>query len=377
MPSPHDHDRMPIYRLAPSIRAYVRAGHALLPLIAAVLGLLPATAARLPGAEIAPGSAPYVLSQTWALGGEGRWDYATCSADGSRLYVTRSSHTQVIDTATGHLAADILGTPSCHGVALAPAAQRGFISSAATVVVVSLTTNQVLGVIPAAADADGIITDAFSQHVLVFCGDAHVAVPISIDVDPVHGHADQPIALGGDPEFAVSDGAGHVYANIKDTAEVVAINTRTWAIDHRFPIELGANPTGLSLDPATRLLFIGCRNRQLVVMNADTGVIVTRIPIGSGVDATAVHAGRAFASCGDGTVSVVRVAPGGITVLPVTATQVGARTMAINPVSGAIYLPTSDFAPADPASDENPHPRPKPLPGTFRILVLTPRPASR
>jgi len=361
---------MPSHRLPASLCAR----HAVLPLLAAGIAMLLATGGgRLAGAD----SAPYVLAQTWALGGAGRWDYATCSADGSRLYVTRSSHTQVIDTATGQLAADIPATPSCHGIALAPAVSRGFISSAATVVVFSLQTNQVLGVIPAAADADCIITDPVSNHVLVFCGDAHVAVPIAVDLDPVHGHADQPIALGGDPEFAVSDGAGHVYANIKDTGEVVAINTTTWAIDHRFPIGMGANPTGMAMDHATRLLFIGCRNRQLVVMNADTGLILKRIPIGSGVDATAVHAGRAFASCGDGTLTVVaEVAPGALSILPVVTTQPGARTMAINPVSGAIYLPTSDFAPPDAASDANPHPRPTPLPGTFRILVLTAQPAS-
>ena len=60
------------------------------------------------------------------------------------------------------------------------------------------------------------------------------------------------------------------------------------------------------MDRGTHRLFIGCRNQKLVVMNADNGTIVANFPIGAFVDATAFRDGLAFASCGDGTLTIIR-----------------------------------------------------------------------
>ena len=48
------------------------------------------------------------------------------------------------------------------------------------------------------------------------------------------------------------------------------------------------------------------------------------------------------------------------------ATAMGARTIAIDPVSGRAYLPAADYLPA--AGSE----RPQAKPGSFRVLVVTP-----
>ena len=52
-----------------------------------------------------------------------------------------------------------------------------------------------------------------------------------------------------------------------------------------------------------------------------------------------------------------------------TATQRGARTMALDPATGRLYLATADFGPVPPATPDQPHPRPAPIPGSFTILV--------
>jgi outer membrane protein assembly factor BamB len=126
------------------------------------------------------------------------------------------------------------------------------------------------------------------------------------------------------------------------------------------------------MDRATRRLFIGCRNRELVIMNADDGKVLADFPIGTGVDATAFNNGFVLASCADGTLTFVReVTPQKFEAAQTLRTEPGARTMAVDGRSGTIYLPTSDLTPAPAATADNPRPRPMPVAGTFRILVVT------
>ena len=160
------------------------------------------------GEAYGSGGGAYCLSQTFHVGGEGGWDYLTVDPEHKLLYVPRTTHTMVLDAATGKTVADIPGQQHNHGVALVPSVGRGFISDGqdASVTIFDLKTNQVLGKIKADVDADGIIYDPASRKVLVVCGDAGVLIPISPDVDPQTGKADAAVALGGKPEFLVADG---------------------------------------------------------------------------------------------------------------------------------------------------------------------------
>ncbi|MGA7870266.1 MAG: hypothetical protein WCA22_05135 [Candidatus Binatus sp.] len=326
------------------------------------------------GAAMAADTGPnaYRVAATVAVGGEGGWDYATLKADGRVLYVTRTTHTMVVDVASGKLLADIGGQQGAHGVVLVPDAGRGFISDgkAGAVQIFDLKTRASLGKVAAADDADGIIYDRASNRVLVFCGDAHQMVALAPDVNPAGGKAAATVDLGGKPEFAVADGKGKVFVNIVDKDEVAVVDTKAMKVVARWPTAPGMAPTAISMDRATRRLFIGCRNNKLVVMNADDGKIVAEFPIGAYVDASAFRGGLAFASCGDGTLTIIReVSADKFELAQVVRTALGARTMAVDSTGEMIYLPTADlkFAPGSTAA----HPRPVPVPGTFRILVVT------
>ena len=121
---------------------------------------------------------------------------------------------------------------------------------------------------------------------------------------------------------------------------------------------------GMAMDPATHRLLIGCRNPQLlVVMNAETGTVESSLPIGAGVDATSFDAGQAFASAGDGTLTVTSVKGGKWVVDETVTTPMGARTMGIDPATHRIYLPTAELEPAATG-------RPRPKPGTFMIVEV-------
>lgn len=339
-------------------------------LMLAIAVAIVAAASAAIAAEMAP--LAYHLVATFKVGGDGGWDYATLKDDGRVLYVTRTTHTMVIDVASGKVLADIPGQQRSHGVALVPEAGRGFISDGGngSVLIFDLKTRKPLGSVPAAADADAIIYDPASNRVLVMCGDAHQMVAIAPDVNPAGGRPAATVDLGGQPEFAVADGKGKVFVNIVDKDEVAVVDTRAMKVIARWPTAPGGRPTGLSMDRATRRLFIGCRNNKLVVMNADDGKIIADFPIGAFVDATAFRDGLAFASCGDGTLTIIReVSPDKFEVAQVVKTQLGARTMAVDQTGIMIYLPTADLKFAPGSTPERP--RPIPVPGTFRILEVT------
>ena len=136
---------------------------------------------------------PYQVRQTFQVGGKGGWDYLTVDPEHGLLYVPRTTHTMVLDAATGKTVADIPGQRHNHGVAIVPSVGRGFISDGedGSVTIFDLKTNEILGKVKAAVDADGIIYDLVSRKVLVSCGDAGVLIPISVDVTPKTGRAER------------------------------------------------------------------------------------------------------------------------------------------------------------------------------------------
>src|SRR5437588_10630957 len=172
------------------------------------------------GLQPALGQKDWKGVKTFPIGGQGGWDYLTVDPQTHRLYVPRTTHTLVIDGESGKTLADIPGQKNAHGVALAPAAGRGFISDGGgdgAVVIFDLKTNSVLGSLTALPDADGIIFDPTSGRVLVVSGRGKALMSFQPDIDPKTGKIDEPIALRGEPEFLSADATGKVYINLMDT----------------------------------------------------------------------------------------------------------------------------------------------------------------
>ncbi len=72
------------------------------------------------------------------------------------------------------------------------------------------------------------------------------------------------------------------------------------AVKAKWPLAPCESPSGLSMDRKNRRLFVGCENKMMAVVNADTGKVLATPAIGEGVDATTFddETGLAFASCG-------------------------------------------------------------------------------
>jgi DNA-binding beta-propeller fold protein YncE len=312
------------------------------------------------------------LEKTMQVGGAGGMDYITVDSATRRLYVTRRTHTMVIDAVTGKTLGDIPGQKIAHGVALVPRLNRGFITDgggAGSVTVFDLKTNAVLGVIAAVPDADGIIYDPGSDRILVSAGDSNCLITIKPDIDPKTGKIEPPIQLGGAPEFLAADGAGKAYVNLENKDNVAVVDLKERKVTAHWPVAPGGRPVGLALDRDHHALIIGCRKPQkMIVMSTEDGKVLSDLPIGAGVDATRTQGTEAFASCGDGTLAVVTRSSAGTYDLTQTVTTArGAKTMDIDTKTHTIYLPTADFEDAKPGATG----RPVPKPGTFKILVVT------
>jgi DNA-binding beta-propeller fold protein YncE len=192
-------------------------------------------------------------------------------------------------------------------------------------------------------------------------------------IDAASGNVLGTIPVTGKPEFAVADGAGHVYVNIEDKSEQLQIDTQNLKVTAQWPLGPCQEPSGLAMDIVHRRLFAGCHNQMMAVVDADSGKVIATPAIGLGVDANAFDPGTSFAFASNGqsaTLTVVHEdAPDKFSVVEDVATQRGARTMALDPKSHEVYLVTADFAPAPPAANENPRPRMMAVPGTFVVLI--------
>jgi YVTN family beta-propeller protein len=330
-----------------------------------------ATSAPLPGQTTATNG--YHVAQQFKLGGDGRWDYVAFDSIGHRLFIARQTRVTVVDAGTGKVLGEIGGLNGAHGIALAYPTGHGFASSGrdSMVTMFDLKTLQVLGRTKAAEDADAILYDPVSKRVFTFNGDAGSSTVI----DPVTGKVIGTIELGGKPEFGVSAGDGKLYANIEDKNEVVEIDAAGMKVLRRWPIAPCEEPTGLAIDRINHRLFSVCHSKMMAVSDAQAGKLLTTVPIGEGVDASAFDPGTglAFASNGDGTLTVVHEdSPTTFHVVSNAVTKPGARTMALDPQTHRLYTVTADFGPAPAPTETQPRPRPSIVPGSFTVMVLEP-----
>lgn len=313
---------------------------------------------------LAAGSGYHVV-KTIPVPGDGGWDYLTVDNAARRLYVSHGNGVDVLDADTGAGAGHILNTPGVHGIALAPEFGCGFISCGRsdTVKIVDLKTLEAVGEVAAGKKPDSIIYDAATRRVFVQNGGSNNSTVL----DAASGKVVGTIELGGAPEFAVADGAGHVFVNLEDRSEIVKLDSKELKVLARWPLAPCTEPTGLAMDTSSRRLFAGCHNRLMAVVDAETGRLVTTLPIGEHVDATVFDAERklVFDSNGDGTLSVFREESADrYAALETVATERGARTMALDPATHRLFLSTAELEPAAAGT------RPRPKPGTFHILVV-------
>jgi DNA-binding beta-propeller fold protein YncE len=325
----------------------------------------------LTSASLAANGPNYQVIASFAVGGEGSWDYLSFDADGGRLFITRGSHVMVLDAGTGKMLGDIADTPGVHGVALATDLGVGATSNgkAGSVTIFNLKSLKKTGEVKAGTNPDAILYDPLSHDVFAFNGRSNDATVIDLAKAAVR----TTIPLDGKPEFAVTDLRGHVFVNIEDKNEIAEIDVQKKAVMATWPLKGCDEPSGLAMDRKNNRLFSVCSNQVMTVLDAVSGKLVATVPIGKRPDAAVFdpETRLVFSSNGDGTLTVVHQnSVDKYTVVQTVPTAVGARTLTLDPKSHKIYLVTAKFGATPAATAEQPRPRPAMVPGSFEVLVV-------
>jgi len=307
----------------------------------------------------------YHVTRQDILPGDVKWDYLTYSVASHQLFITRGDHVDVYDTALGKVVGNISDTLGVHGVALASEFNRGFTSNGRsdTVTIFDLSSLKVLGTIPTGKKPDAIIYDPFTQRVFAANGESGTLTVIDASKNEVIAT----INIGGKLEFMAVNGKGRLYVNVEDRNTLAVVDTVKLSLVVQ--IDMSANcdePTGLTIDPATERLFVGCHNQRMTVVSGKTGEILASTPIGKGCDATAFDKERqlVFSSNGEGTLTIISANT--YAVIQNLVTHATARTMALDDVGHRVYTVAADIEVPGAAGV-----RPKLKPGTFTILTIS------
>jgi len=339
-----------------------------------LLSIIAFVAALAAGPAIAAPTTPlYRLVATIPLGGGVKWDYLHFDPATDRVYVSHGDEVTVVNARTGRVIGALADLPGSHGIAVDPVSKLVYADSAGRSVLVAFNPSTLAPVAsaPVLDDADGVSYDPFSRQIFVSGGDGDGFTPVST----VTGKAARNIDLGTSPEFHVADGKGSVFVDLVDASEIARIDTATDKVTATWPVAPCAHPKGLAIDPGTRRLFASCANGVGVVVDADSGKVLAALPIGKGTDAARFDPAhdRFLASNGDGTLSVIAErGPDDFSLLGTVKTAPGARTMAIDPATGRVFLVTAKVTKIIPPADPSDHPHYVYAPGSLRLLVFDP-----
>lgn len=332
-------------------------------------------AAFAPAAVSAAGNpAAYHVTKTVTLGSPEQWDYLVYDSTTHDVYVSHGDRVSVVDGRDGHIVGTVtgFGPGGTHGFGIAAPVGKGYTTDRGPkqAVAFDLKTFRIVARIPVDADADAVAYDPVSGHVFLVNGDPHKITVIDPKTDKVIATIDG----GGKLEYTVAGGNGKLYVNGAEKRDIVRVDTATNRVDAHWPVPGCESPHGMAFDAAGHRLFTSCTNQQMVVLDTDSGKQIATLPIGRGTDAAAFDPGRKliFSSNGvSGTLSVIaEKGANQFESLGETGTAISARTMAIDPETGRIFLAAADLDPAapPPTSGRNL----KTIPGSFKLLFLDP-----
>jgi DNA-binding beta-propeller fold protein YncE len=349
------------------------------PLVAAAVAAL---LAFLPYAH-AQDNGPYKVLRIQLVGGDGGMDYVTADPDGRNLYVARSGpagHIGVFNLDTLAQVGDIPGT-SAHGGAVDTATGHGFATSKA-ITMFDAKTFAILKKIEVQGNPDGYLNDPFNHRFYVL---SHSEPNITV-LDDKDGSILGAIDIGGAPEQAVTDGHGKIYVDIEDKAAIAVIDAVTMKMTGKYDVSSkGGGCAGLALDAKNNILFAACRdNKNMVILSATDGHIITDLPIGNGCDGATFNPAtmEAFSSQGDGTLTVIKEdSPTSFSVEETVPTPARAKVLTLDTKTNQIYTITAEYGPVPAVPANAPAlppgapawmrtPRPPMIPGSFQILVI-------
>ena len=302
------------------------------------------------------------------LPGEGRGDYLTVDAAARRLYATHSKVVHILDLDTLKPIGTVAGLKAAHGVALADG--HGYVSDGDSNAVVEFNpaTGRTIKTIAVGKKPDSILFDPASGKVMAFDGDSSA---VSV-IDPATATVVTTIALPKPPEFAQTDGKGKVWVNMEEGNDIGVIDTKSMKLTGTIPLPGCDGPAPLAFDPVNRVLFSGCGNKVMTVVDADSGNELAKVPVGGDPDGIAFDAGRKriYVANRDGGWTIVnQEAKDRYVVDQTLKIDEYAKTVAIDPKTHRAFSSTADLVWLPPVPGKKHLPNAKS--GTFRLMVVS------
>lgn len=300
-------------------------------------------------------------------GPDGGYDYLAVDSAAKRLFVARAFGVMALDLSTRALTPRLIQANDVSAVLPIPDSplMLSTVYGEDKTVIFDRATGAAVAEVATGKSPDAAAYDPFSKLVLVM--NAKSADITLIDV--AKRAAVGVIPLGGKPEAAVSDGKGRVYVNIEDTAEVAVIDMTARKVAGRYKLPGCEEPTGIAHDPTAGVLIAACHNRTVKLVDARTGADRGSVAVGKDADGAIFDPARrlVFIPCKDGTLSIFALGADGKPGPSQTVrTAAGARTAALDPTTGRIYLAAQQARLDDKGEEVL-------VPGTFEILVVAPQ----
>ena len=299
-------------------------------------------------------------------GPDGGWDYASFDAARRRVYISHGTKVMVIGADSGKVIPDF--APGDHLHAIVPVPGQAVIittnSGDSSARILDGADGRLLASIPTAKDTDGAVYDPSSGLVLVIDGDSGEVTL----VDPKTRTSPGSITIGDPLEFGAVDGRGRFFVNLVSKSEVAVVDITSRKVVARYAMPGCVHPTGIAYVEGNRLV-VACGAGAAKILDAGSGAEIASFKIGGFPDSVLYDPERSLAyipSALSGTLAVIALkGPAANTVIDTVPTQLGARTGAVDPRTGRIWLPTAEYQLPVPAGQ-----RPTPKPGTFHVLVL-------
>lgn len=296
----------------------------------------------------------------------GAWDYAHVDPATRRLYVARSASVSVIDL-TGKTAPRSIGTISHgHDVLPIPGSSNLLVTSGddGMVHIMDSRDGHDAAVLKVGANPDAATIDAASRRAYVMNAKSGSVSVIDLNTTAVIAT----ISLKPGLEYGAL--AGRIlFINNEDRNEMETIDTISLQASATVPLPGCDAPSGLAYDKRTGMLIAACGNGKAAIVDARSRMVKALLPIGKGPDAVVLDDKRrlAYIPCGEsGDLTVIALdGPGGAHIVRTIKTERYARTGAVDPETGRVYLPTARLGQPAPGAK-----RGTPLPGSFHVVAI-------
>lgn len=298
--------------------------------------------------------------------GDGGWDLLSVAPEDQRLYVAHGDGVTAIDLRTGNATDHVVAGQRVHAALAIPGTHDVLSTNGETnnAFLFDGRTGEIRATIPTGTKPDAAAYDPATKTIWIMNpGSGDITV-----VDPASAKVVATVPVGGSLEMGEADGRGRMFVNVEDKNEVAVLDTRTRKVVKRVALDGCDGPTGIAIEPRTQEILSACGGNAVAIVSAPDCRQIAKLPIGKGADGAAYDPVRHLALVPggrDGTLTVLRLGSKPA-VEGTIATAVSARTIAVDPSTGRAYLPSATLAAATAGE------RPKPVPGSFRVLVVAP-----